>query len=102
MFCFLLFSSAQDSAFLNTISTHAVIQAHAAMYRKTSQILKPLIFNSYKLEILINCILKLDLSSPKNRDFFFLCLTKETLLYYIEEKHDISMMTSCYLTDYNF
>lgn len=64
VFFFLLVSSAQDSAFLDALSTHtiiqihAIIQARAAMYRKTSQILKPLIFNSYKLEILINCVLK--------------------------------------------
>lgn len=64
LFFLLLISSAQDRAFLDAISTHAIIQTHAiiraraAMCRKTSQILKPLIFNSYKLEILINCVLK--------------------------------------------
>lgn len=47
-----------SSAFLEAISSHGIIQVHATTDRKTIPLLKPLIFNSYKLEILINCILK--------------------------------------------
>lgn len=53
---FLLVSSDQSNTFLEGISSHDIIQVHATTYSKI--LLKPLIFNSYKLEILINCILK--------------------------------------------
>lgn len=75
---FLLVSSDQSNTFLEGISSHDIIQVHATTYSKI--LLKPLIFNSYKLESLINCILKNGFIFIQKYRFYFSMLDKTAFI----------------------